>query len=46
MTTLWKDETLTKTQMFSVLLYDPHKGHGTRLKLTWYQFKKYMEVWR
>lgn len=35
----WKGETLTNTMSFSVLLYDPHKGHGTRLKVTYVPVK-------
>ena len=35
----WKGETLTNTMPFSVLLYDPHKGHRIRLKVTYVPVK-------
>ena len=39
LTILWKGETLTNTMLFSVLLYDPHKGHRIRLKVTYVPVK-------
>ena len=39
LTILWKGETLTNTMPFSVLLYDPHKGHRIRLKVTYVPVK-------
>ena len=39
LTILWNGETLTNTMLFSVLLYDPHKCHGTRLKVTYVPVK-------